>query len=454
MPKVNYRKTCANCKKNKADYEFYKFKNGEPMDLCSECLTRGVDNWQPDTFMWILKEIDIPYIESVWYELRDRECEKAGPAGLNGKSVIGKYISRMKLKQFKDYTYADTEKIKQEADALKVRSQEIVKEQQDSLNTHIKEMEENYKNGIITKEAFDNFVNTYADALNNNNDGSYKPKYTENPIDSTALAKQGKGKAGIGFTGAVNLHEDLDMESMDDEVSQEDKKYLFLKWGGEYTTEEWLKLEELFNKYMDNISETELDISREETIKAICKTLLRMNKAIDIQDLDAYQKLSKVFNDLSKAAKLQEVQKKERTTQNYFDNLGEFIALCEKEGGPIPDYKDDKLYNKDTIDKVIQDIKNHTTNIIKNELGLSNLIEGYIEKQLNTKTEDELASLDAAIDGNDDKFKGLSNAEIIERIEQQNTEKAEDLDLEKEFGFKMDDNGNIEQIESEEENGE
>ena len=154
---------------------------------------------------------------------------------------------------------------------------------------------------------------------------------------------------------------------------------------------------------------------------------------------------------LKNGNKRQEVQKKERTTNNYFDNLGEFIALCEKEGGPIPDYKDDKLYNKDTIDKVIQDIKNHTTNLIKNELGLGNLIEGYIEKQLNTKTEDELADLDAAIEGNNNQFKGLSNAEIIERLEQQNQERLDDLDLEKELGFKMDENGQVEQLDTEEE---
>jgi hypothetical protein len=35
---------------------------------------------------------------------------------MNGMSVIGKYLSKMKLKQWKDYTYKDTEKIKQDYD--------------------------------------------------------------------------------------------------------------------------------------------------------------------------------------------------------------------------------------------------------------------------------------------------------------------------------------------------
>ena len=302
MPKVNYRKNCEKCGRSKADFDFYKYKNGEPLELCIDCLTSHVDNLDPDTFMWILQKLDIPYVESKWNEIRDKACDKAGPEGLTGRSVIGKYISQMKLKQWKDKTFADTGAIQQEAEAAQARSEEIQKEMESSMDEHIKEMQENYQNGLITKEAFDNFISTYTSKAPTSD---YEVRYKSNPIDEAALAAKGKGKALFPTIGGQNLHEDLELDSVEDKVSLEDKKYLLLKWGSEFTTEEWLKLEELFNKYIDNISESELDIAREETIRQICKILLRMDKAINIQDLDAYQKLTKTFNDLSKAAKLE-----------------------------------------------------------------------------------------------------------------------------------------------------
>jgi hypothetical protein len=36
---------------------------------------------------------------------------------MNGMSVIGKYLSKMRLRQFKDYTWADSERLQQELSA-------------------------------------------------------------------------------------------------------------------------------------------------------------------------------------------------------------------------------------------------------------------------------------------------------------------------------------------------
>ena len=84
---------------------------------CKKCLTRHVDNWDPQTFLWILEEIDVPYIEDEWTKLMDKYCQDR--TKVTGTTVLGRYLSKMKLKQFKDKHWSDTAKIKAEQDQKK-----------------------------------------------------------------------------------------------------------------------------------------------------------------------------------------------------------------------------------------------------------------------------------------------------------------------------------------------
>jgi hypothetical protein len=54
--------------------------------------------------------MDVPYIPVEWNVLRDKAFAK-DPYKMNGMSVIGKYLAKMKLKQWNKYGYADTQKI-------------------------------------------------------------------------------------------------------------------------------------------------------------------------------------------------------------------------------------------------------------------------------------------------------------------------------------------------------
>jgi hypothetical protein len=54
--------------------------------------------------------MDVPYIPVEWNVLRDKAFAK-DPYKMNGMSVIGKYLAKMKLKQWNKYGYKDTEKI-------------------------------------------------------------------------------------------------------------------------------------------------------------------------------------------------------------------------------------------------------------------------------------------------------------------------------------------------------
>jgi hypothetical protein len=56
----------------------------------------------------------VPYIPQEWNVLRDRAYAKDPTKPLNGMSVIGKYLAKMKLKQWNSYSYADNERIQEE----------------------------------------------------------------------------------------------------------------------------------------------------------------------------------------------------------------------------------------------------------------------------------------------------------------------------------------------------
>lgn len=419
MPKVKFKKQCAHCGRTKADYDFFQYRKGPDgeeryHDLCKQCLTRNVDNWDPDTFTWIMKDFDIPYIESEWVKTRDAACEKAGPEGLNGLSVFGKYLAKMKLKQWKDYRWADTERLAAEHKKLVEQSKELAEAQKEIHGDKVAAMEEKYKQGEITKEELENFMKTYVEAPVDTIANDTIPKYAENPIDEEALAAQMKGKKGKGGMFQVSsepLHKDIEVEDFDSQLTQEDKLYLYNKWGDGYTTNEWVQLEKSYQDYMNSF-----DIqgaSREQQLVAICKTYLKMNKALDLNDYEGFQKLNKMYIDLQKAAKFTEAQNKEEK-DDVFDSLGEMVRLCEKEGGFIPEY--DTSSPKDQIDYAIADMNNYVKNLVTNELGFGNMIEAQLKKIAQENEDQE-----------------LENMKTEEEIEKEEEKELEHINNEEEF---------------------
>ena len=95
---------CEKCGKMMDDTQFYTSKNIEKyppdgkMSTCKKCLTMHVDNWDPETYKWILQEIDVPYIKEEWNALLERYGKD--PNKITGLTIIGRYLSKMKLKQW------------------------------------------------------------------------------------------------------------------------------------------------------------------------------------------------------------------------------------------------------------------------------------------------------------------------------------------------------------------
>lgn len=113
IPDADGKITCTRCGKRLADRNFYVYRSGKKCEICKPCLTAHIDNFNPETFLWVLEKLDIPYIPEEWNVLRDRAFAK-NPYKMTGLSVIGKYLAKMKLTQWNKYGYADSEKAQQE----------------------------------------------------------------------------------------------------------------------------------------------------------------------------------------------------------------------------------------------------------------------------------------------------------------------------------------------------
>jgi hypothetical protein len=66
------------------------------MPQCKKCLTMHVDNWNPETYLWILQEIDVPYVPEEWNKLMAKYAMDRSK--VTGMTILGRYLSKMKLK--------------------------------------------------------------------------------------------------------------------------------------------------------------------------------------------------------------------------------------------------------------------------------------------------------------------------------------------------------------------
>ena len=136
-------------------------------------------------------------------------------------------------------------------------------------------------------------------------------------------------------------------------------------------------METMYQRYAN---EYEMNVDREEVLKKMCKTSLKMDEAIDLGDTKSYKELSGVFDQLRKSGKFTEAQNKEKQ-ERYLDTIGELVRLCEQEKGPIINIlPDPDEYPQDKIDKTIKDLKAYYYSLVAEEPHMQDLIESFIEK--------------------------------------------------------------------------
>lgn len=331
---------CEKCGKTMDDTQFYTSKNIEKyppdgkMSTCKKCLTMHVDNWDPETYKWILQEVDVPYIKEEW----DGLLEKYGKDSkkVTGLTIIGRYLSKMKLKQWNKYTWADTEVLEEEAKQKKINNMKA--------------------QGFTQEEIQEQLA-----------------------IDRTPP----KPKNLAAVQAPVGVPEYIDPEEQEDDFSdkltEEDKLMLRLKWGRGYTWEQRVRMEQLYNDMMNSY-----DIQgagHKDTLIMICKASLKANELIDAGDIDGFQKMQKAYDSLMKSGKFTAAQNKGESGE-FVDSIGELVAICEREGF-IPRYYTDGPQDK--VDRTLQDLQQYTHTLVTEEMNLGNMIEASLREIVKDK---------------------------------------------------------------------
>ena len=88
---------------------------------CKECCLKNINTYDFDTIIPLLKELNFPYIKKEFAQLRffsDIPPSK--------RMVISRYLSKMKLASFRDYTFEDSDLLnkineEQEKEAMRRR---------------------------------------------------------------------------------------------------------------------------------------------------------------------------------------------------------------------------------------------------------------------------------------------------------------------------------------------
>lgn len=194
---------CSKCRRTMGRDQFYVSNNTEKypdgvMGQCKKCLTMHVDNWNPETFLWILQEADVPYVQEEWNKLMVKYAKD--PAKINGTTIMGRYLAKMRLNQWNKYRWDDTEFLQ------KVRNNDIeqtMKRQGYDAQQIAEVLEQGafrMPNGEIK--------------IPDNQDEIVQPQIPPSPAQ----------------------------EAVDLGLTDEDIKYLRIKWGN-YRPEEWVSLE-------------------------------------------------------------------------------------------------------------------------------------------------------------------------------------------------------------------
>ena len=390
-------KLCQKCGKMlDEDTQFYTYKNGEKTEMCKKCLTMHIDNWDPSTYLWLLEKMDVPYVPVEWDVLRDRAFAKN--PNLNGMSVFGKYLSKMKLKQWQNYGWADSEKLQ----ALNEEKRSAQEAERAAFDAEIKEK---FDAGEISEAEYKTMVSAQ----------TQHEEYMNAPI---AQPNSTMDRCYDENTSIINNQLDGSVA----QLTEDDKIYLAMKWGALYKPQEWIELEKSYTDMTNSFDIQDADTIN--TLILICKTNLKMNQALDCGDIEGFQKLSKVSESLRKSAKFTAAQNKEEKN-DYVDCVGELVAMCEREGY-IPRYETD--VPQDKVDLTLKDMKDYLYKLVTQDLGFGQQIEDALKKIQIQKEMSENEVADPMAD--EEAIQGLKDAEIAEyynSIEEQKSLDAEVL---------------------------
>lgn len=380
---------CEKCNRTMSAEQFYgsnnleKFPEGK-LKQCKKCITMHVDNFNPDTYLWILQDCDVPYIPDEWNKLLESHARDRSK--LTGMTILGRYLSKMKLKQYKDYRWKDTEFLQELANNKMEQAMKRQGYDAQSIALAIDKASVVIPEGELTQPIY----------------------ISQNDSEEDYFADQNGGD-----------------DYFEDKLTEEDKTYLRLKWGKTYKPEEWIRLEQLYEEMMASYDVQ--GAGHIDTLKLVCKTSLKANQLIDIGDIEGFQKMSKAYDSLMKSGKFTAAQNKSENGE-FIDSIGELIEMCEKQGYI------EKFYTvspKDKVDLTIADMQRYTRTLIEEETNLTLMVEKALrqneQEDLNNENNEESDIVDDIDISLEEIEKSIKDQDFIDFEEFLENEAAQDL---------------------------
>ena len=381
---------CDKCKKTMRGDQFYGSNNTEKypegkINQCKQCVTMHVDNWNPESYLWILQECDVPYVPDEWHKLLAKYA--IDKSKVTGMTILGRYLSKMKLKQFKDYRWKDTEFLQELANN---KTEQTMKRQGYDAQEIAK---------VIAGQQLSIPEGGFVEPV-------YETQDAPRPFeDEDYFAMQ---------SGGVD-----DDAAIENDLTEEDRLHLRLKWGKSYKPEEWVKLEQLYEEMMasyDIQSAGHID-----TLKLVCKCSLKANQLLDIGDIDGAQKMIKMYDGLMKSGKFTAAQNKAETGE-FVNCISELVSICEKEGFIARFYVDSP---QDKVDETLLDLKNYTKTLVVEEMNLGNLIENAVKEMAREEAKEEDEDIEEELEYSDlSALKDEDFEEYLDFLEEQEQENA------------------------------
>ena len=408
---------CESCGRTLNPQQFVKYTDGRRCEICIDCMCTGVDNTDMKTFLHILRHFDVPFKAALWARYSNTAFTK-NPMGFGPTSVVGKYIRVMHMKQYSNMHYRDSDREALVVPDAQIRRPSNVADVWGPLE-RLEDLHE-----PLPPPPFEDADETtpYADRarrmMENKSDRESMSKTVQDLIDAGATpseaaaavpswsgslpsVKEVKDDGTVSrkkqpdiqsSTFGANANANVDVgavpgllmqmntgrndETVLNTLTPEDQQYLIAKWGAYYTPSQWVRMERMYNEYAQ---EYELSVDRAETLRKICATSVKMDEALEQGDVNSYRALAGVFDQQRKSANFTEQQNKEGR-QRPLDTVGEMIAMCEREQGPIPQWANPDEYPRDKIDQTIRDYKTYVSNLVRNEMGLGAIIESFVAK--------------------------------------------------------------------------
>ena len=107
-------KICPKCGRVLEEYKFYSYreKNDKKYPICKDCIRMDINDYDSDTFVKYLKEFNDPWSPTLWNSMLKKQQKRKKEekrccqyCNTHRASILGKYLSYVRLKGFQGYTW-------------------------------------------------------------------------------------------------------------------------------------------------------------------------------------------------------------------------------------------------------------------------------------------------------------------------------------------------------------